>query len=166
MRKVFLGEALRHRQDLAVRVKTLQEDAAAAAWQFDVKELHGRTYEIVDAELLEAIITLRYVKLAIMQANLENTIDFLGVQITLQDAIIRLDGYRIRLAHLRKVLIDPATPRNSRYGPDHRMADQMYQKATFDFEKVRGQIANLEEEHSRLDAAKNRANWTIEVDIV
>lgn len=166
MKKVFLGEALRYRQDLAVRVKTLQDEVAAAAWQFDVKELHGRTYEIVDAQLLEAITALRHIKLVIIQANLANMVDFYRGHITLQEAIIRLDGYRIRLVHLRKVVIDPGAPKNDRYGADSRMVDHLYQKPTFDFEKVREQIADLEEKHGRLDATKNRSNWAIEVEIM
>lgn len=157
-----IGAALRKIKDLSENIKTVVDERNQNAWGFeeDQEEVFGSLTTQIEKENKNLIV----LKIAIMKANLENTV----IGLNLNEANLKIVFLRKEINNLKSVLKDPNKDsfKGLRFGMHGaRKKEDIMLIRKYDREKLKKNIEKYQEELANLDISRTEMNFQVKISV-
>lgn len=167
MIKMTIGEALRQVKKFKEQIGELVATMNNTAWYYEGSVSTTQEYTALAQRYDVVLESKRKLQVAIMAANLSNTVRYLERDISLSEAILIVDDLRREISTTKTRIKDPSTPDRGRYGFGTRTKDELIPQPAFDPKGSRVALTIMSERLTALDTVLNAKNWktTISVEL-
>jgi hypothetical protein len=157
-----LAEVLPIRASMGKRLQELEEErmqnSTVTTPKGEIVVFPDRTVDQITEEINELRADIRELDFAILEANMNNRVEWDGEEITIMQAISIVKDMRSELKEIRRLA-------RTQKEVVERWGDSAVTRATFDPEAYRKKAERLERQANKLSSMIDRANFDVMIDI-